>query len=91
MTFLDACELIYKGIIRGGHPGIIAAGDTENVWVFSPAPKKIGEMEYGNFPFFINKTTGEISRFSPTETEDWEILDRAKEINVPEQFRPKYN
>ena len=78
--------MLYKAILRSGHPGIEAAGDAGNFWIISPAPENPEEIEYGLSPYFVNKKTGAISCFSVTEDEDWERLENATRMIVPKEF-----
>lgn len=82
--------MIYEGIRRGGHPGIEAAGDTGDYWLFSVAPIELGIVEYGLPTYFVHKETGSIRVFSPVDEADWELIDKAVEVPVPEEYRPQY-
>lgn len=91
MDFYEACEMMYKAIRRGGHPGIEAAGDAGSCWLISPASEVPEEIEYGLAPYFVDKKTGNISCFSVTDEEDWERMETAIPITVPKEFMPNYS
>ena len=91
MDFYEVCKMMHKVFIRGGHPGIEAIGEHGNLWVVSPAPEDPNVIEYGLQPYFVDKETGSIRCFEVDSSEDWNILDSATLLKVPDEFRPKYN
>ena len=90
VAFETVCEQRYKTYLRCGYPGIGGIGDVGKEWVFVQAPEeKGGELPIGDHPVFINKETGECRRMV-FDIPDIKLLNTAKPIDVPEQFRPVY-
>lgn len=91
MSLYEVCENLYKSFVKTGYPGIGAIGSTEDAWIISAAPEVPGEVEYGSSPYIIDKHTGEIRCFSIFSDADWKISETAVKVEVPDQFKPKYN
>ncbi len=90
ISFESACEKMYRDYRQCGYPGIGGIGDTGEEWVFIQAPKeKDGDLPFGDCPIFINKNTGK-HRWMVFDAPDLKLLNTAKPIDVPEQYRPIY-
>lgn len=91
ITFEEACEKIYNAYIRGGFPGIEAAADAGNEWVFIQAPEKENtELPMGENPLFVNKSTGDIRRMEFFNLKDNSLLEKAKVISIPDKYKAYY-
>ena len=84
------CETLFPAILRTGHPGIHAIGDAGDFWVVVMAPEKAGETEYGTMPYIVSKNDLSIKVFSVSSDDDWDLLEHATEVEVPEKYRAKY-
>lgn len=90
VSFETTCEQMYKDYLQCGYPGIGGIGDAGEEWVFIQAPKeKDGELPLGDKPYLINKKTGK-GRFMEFDIPDLKLLEEAKQIEIPEKFRPVY-
>jgi hypothetical protein len=88
MQFRKACELCYKAFKANNKSGIHSISETKDTWIFWPAGKKKGIVEYDNYAIVLNKDgTGHLWM---TDENDIYLLDDAIDIKVPDEFLPKY-
>lgn len=90
MNFSELCREMYTAFLRGGHPGISGIADAGECWVFKPASEKPDVREYGLYPYFVDKNTGTIRVFNFCSQKDWDLIENAENIDVPQELKPKY-
>lgn len=87
MKFENACETAMEYFKKEyGDVGLLPVFDTGDSWVFSGRNAK-NEALYGKQSIMVNKTTGKQTVFYLPDEENFKLLDKATEIQVPKEYR----
>lgn len=89
MEFVIACKTALKHFRREyGDTGFYSIKDIGDRWVFFGGDKK-GRVFYGKMGITIEKNGDKIDYFYLPDKHNFELLDHAKDVEVPEKFRIK--
>ena len=89
MEFMLACQTALKYFEKvDNDTGLYSIRDVGDRWVFSGGSKK-PTVFYGKQAIAIKKDGEGILPFHLFDERNWELLDHAKDIEVPEEFRIK--
>lgn len=89
MEFMLACQTALKYFKEvDNDTGLYSIRDVGDRWVFSGGSKK-PTVFYGKQAIAIKKDGEGILPFHLFDERNWELLDHAKDIEVPEEFQIK--
>ena len=89
MEFMLACQTALKYFEKvDNDTGLYSIRDVGDRWVFSGSAKE-PTVIYGKQSIAIKKDGEEILPFHLFDEHNFELLDHAKDIEVPEEFRIK--
>ena len=87
MEFADVVKMVNEYFLKEDGLSVTTAMDAETHWIFYAVPEDGSAI--GNAGVKVNKETGELEDFILPDDENFELLDRAKQIDLPPQITPR--
>lgn len=86
MEFISACRVALKHFKREyGDTGLYSIKDIGDRWLFSGGDKN-GTIFYGKMSITVEKNGDKVDYFNLPDKHNFELLNHAKDVKVPEEF-----